>query len=136
MRRKGLLLVLAALSAVTLPAVVPGQDGERDARRDAAEEPTRETPQASPGEREQRRRARQGRRRPRGRRDSVWGQLSSIARGGRERALLGSPAPDFALPRLEDVEQESAADGPRDQRLVRLSSLRGRPVVLIFGSYT
>ncbi len=41
----------------------------------------------------------------------------------------GSPAPDFALPRLS-----------RDRRLsderVRLSELRGRPVALVFGSYT
>jgi len=38
---------------------------------------------------------------------------------------VGDPAPDFALPRLDEAGA------------VRLSAeLRGRPVVLIFGSYT
>jgi hypothetical protein len=45
------------------------------------------------------------------------------ARDGRLR--VGDPAPDFTLPTLDGTEQ------------VRLSSLRGgRPVVLVFGSYT
>jgi hypothetical protein len=37
----------------------------------------------------------------------------------------GDPAPDFELPVLHG-----------DGRTVRLSNLRGRPVALIFGSYT
>jgi hypothetical protein len=41
----------------------------------------------------------------------------------------GSPAPDFALRRLGPGRTPSA------QR-VRLSELRGRPVALVFGSYT
>jgi len=37
---------------------------------------------------------------------------------------VGDVAPDFCLPRLDDADE------------VRLSDLRGRPVVLVFGSYT
>jgi hypothetical protein len=56
---------------------------------------------------------------------------------------VGAPAPDFSLERLgaagERVgaadERLGAADGPTGDR-VRLSSLRGRPVALVFGSYT
>lgn len=40
----------------------------------------------------------------------------------------GAEAPDFELARLVDGE-------PSDER-VRLSELRGRPVALVFGSYT
>ena len=43
----------------------------------------------------------------------------------RRRLRVGAPAPDFAL-------QQLGASG----RTVRLSDLRGTPVVLIFGSYT
>ena len=49
---------------------------------------------------------------------SLWMQ----ARAGHLRA--GDPAPDFALTTLD-----------RSSR-VRLSDLKGRPVVLVFGSYT
>ncbi len=42
---------------------------------------------------------------------------------------IGDPAPDFELERLTD-------DGKRTDRRVRLSSLRGKPVLLYFGSYT
>ena len=42
---------------------------------------------------------------------------------------VGEPAPDFDLERL-------TADGKRSDQRVRLSSLRGKPVLLYFGSYT
>ncbi len=42
---------------------------------------------------------------------------------------IGDPAPDFELERLTD-------DGKRTDQRVRLSSLRGKPVLLYFGSYT
>jgi hypothetical protein len=48
--------------------------------------------------------------------------LWKSARGGRLHP--GDSAPDFQLPLVNQTEQ------------VRLSSLRGRPVFLIFGSYT
>lgn len=46
----------------------------------------------------------------------------NVARGG--ELLVGDAAPDFNLPRSDKSGN------------VRLSSLRGRPVVLVFGSYT
>jgi hypothetical protein len=42
---------------------------------------------------------------------------------------VGTLAPDFELRRL-------AADGSLSQDLLRLSDLRGKPVALVFGSYT
>jgi hypothetical protein len=42
---------------------------------------------------------------------------------------VGSEAPDFEIERLSAV-------GKRTGEMFRLSSLRGRPVALIFGSYT
>ncbi len=42
---------------------------------------------------------------------------------------IGDPAPDFELERL-------TGDGKRTDQRVRLSSLRGKPVLLYFGSYT
>lgn len=48
--------------------------------------------------------------------------LWNIARGG--DVGIGDPAPDFTLPRSDKTGD------------VRLSALRGRPVVLVFGSYT
>ena len=42
---------------------------------------------------------------------------------------VGAPAPDFELERL-------SADGKRTGTTLRLSGLRGRPVALVFGSYT
>ncbi len=42
---------------------------------------------------------------------------------------IGDPAPDFQLERL-------TGDGKRTDQRVRLSSLRGKPVLLYFGSYT
>jgi hypothetical protein len=42
---------------------------------------------------------------------------------------VGSPAPDFEIERL-------SADGKRTGELVRLSDAHGRPVALVFGSYT
>ena len=50
--------------------------------------------------------------------ETLWKQ----ARAG--ALQLGSAAPDFELPLLDKSAR------------VRLSSLRGRPVVLVFGSYT
>lgn len=49
----------------------------------------------------------------------------------RERRVpqVGDPAPDFNLERLSD-------DGKRTDQRIRLSSLRGKPVLLYFGSYT
>lgn len=42
---------------------------------------------------------------------------------------VGTPAPDFELKRLDDK-------GVLTEETLRLSSLRGRPVGLVFGSYT
>ncbi len=42
---------------------------------------------------------------------------------------IGDPAPNFELERL-------TGDGKRTDQRVRLSSLRGKPVLLYFGSYT
>ena len=58
----------------------------------------------------------------------VWGGLPAMpmwlwARGG--SLAEGELAPDFTLPRLDHQEER-----------VTLSSLRGKPVVLVFGSYT
>ena len=50
--------------------------------------------------------------------ETMW----NIARGGDLR--IGDPAPDFSLPR-----SDKSGD-------VRLSALHGKPVVLVFGSYT
>ena len=47
----------------------------------------------------------------------------------RKAPKVGAPAPDFAIERL-------AADGTRPGGLFRLSQTRGRPVALVFGSYT
>jgi hypothetical protein len=49
----------------------------------------------------------------------------------RERSApaIGSRAPDFTLERL-------AADGSRTGGMFTLSSLKGQPVGLVFGSYT
>lgn len=54
----------------------------------------------------------------------------------RERALrdraapkVGELAPDFAIERL-------TAAGKRSGEMFRLSSTRGRPIALVFGSYT
>lgn len=47
----------------------------------------------------------------------------------RKAPPVGASAPDFVLERL-------SADGKRTGTTLRLSSLRGRPVALVFGSYT
>lgn len=54
----------------------------------------------------------------------------------RERALrdeiapkVGAPAPDFQAERLTPA-------GKRSGKMFRLSSMRGSPVALVFGSYT
>ena len=53
-------------------------------------------------------------------------QIQEAMRKRDERApKVGDEAPDFELPLLHG-----------DGRTVRLSDLRGRPVALIFGSYT
>jgi hypothetical protein len=46
----------------------------------------------------------------------------NVARGG--ALQVGDAAPDFTLPRTDRKSE------------VRLSALRGKPVVLVFGSYT
>jgi hypothetical protein len=60
-------------------------------------------------------------------------QFESIHRAMAEREkrtpVVGSPAPDFELKRLD-------REGAITQETLRLSSLRGRPVALVFGSYT
>lgn len=48
------------------------------------------------------------------------------------RAVVGEPAPDFELPEFDSRTGVLEPTG----RTVRLSSLRGRPVALVFGSYT
>ncbi len=42
---------------------------------------------------------------------------------------VGSPAPDFELERL-------SPEGERTGEAVRLAAYRGRPLALVFGSYT
>ncbi len=42
---------------------------------------------------------------------------------------VGSPAPDFALERL-------SPEGERTGETLRLSEYRGRPLAIVFGSYT
>lgn len=42
---------------------------------------------------------------------------------------VGKPAPDFEIEELD-------AHGKRTGKLFRLSSARGKPVALVFGSYT
>ena len=42
---------------------------------------------------------------------------------------VGTPAPDFEIERLD-------RDRKRTGEMVRLSALKGRPVALVFGSYT
>lgn len=49
-------------------------------------------------------------------------RMWNVARGG--TLQVGDAAPDFTLPRTDRKSE------------VRLSSLRGKPVVLVFGSYT
>ena len=53
------------------------------------------------------------------------------ARVERERHApqVGAPAPDFTVERL-------SADGMRSGEFLTLSQTQGRPVALIFGSYT
>jgi hypothetical protein len=59
-----------------------------------------------------------------------FAELAALMEEREKRAPApGSPAPDFALRRL------GADRGPSAER-VRLSELRGRPVALVFGSYT
>lgn len=43
--------------------------------------------------------------------------------------IVGEPAPDFEIERLD-------ARGKPTGQMFRLSSVRGRPVALVFGSYT
>jgi hypothetical protein len=47
----------------------------------------------------------------------------------REAPKVGDPAPDFVIERL-------APNGSRTGEMFRLSQTRGRPVALVFGSYT
>jgi hypothetical protein len=47
----------------------------------------------------------------------------------RHAPAVGAPAPDFTVERLSST-------GERTGETFRLSSTRGRPVALIFGSYT
>lgn len=55
-----------------------------------------------------------------------FAQIQEAMKKREERApKVGEEAPDFELPLLHG-----------DSKTVRLSDLRGRPVALIFGSYT
>ncbi|MDJ0788284.1 MAG: hypothetical protein QNK05_15865 [Myxococcota bacterium] len=60
-------------------------------------------------------------------------QLAAIHQAMTERdqrtPAVGSEAPDFEIERLSKT-------GRRTGESLRLSSLRGRPVALVFGSYT
>jgi len=58
-------------------------------------------------------------------------QEISTQQAAREKLApaVGAPAPDFELKRLDDK-------GVLTEETLRLSSLRGRPVGLVFGSYT
>ncbi len=47
----------------------------------------------------------------------------------RQAPAVGTPAPDFMVERL-------SLTGNRTGKMFRLSSTRGKPVALIFGSYT
>ena len=53
---------------------------------------------------------------------------SNDARQSRVPAV-GTPAPDFEIERLD-------RDRKRTGEMVRLSALKGKPVALVFGSYT
>ena len=55
--------------------------------------------------------------------------LQHIAERELRAPAVGTLAPDFELRRL-------AADGSLSQDLLRLSDLCGKPVALVFGSYT
>lgn len=55
-------------------------------------------------------------------------QAEMVERGKRTPAV-GSRAPDFELTRLDEK-------GKLTESTLRLSSLRGRPVAVVFGSYT
>ena len=56
-------------------------------------------------------------------------QILPVTRAAPTDPMIGRMAPDFALPLLD---QESGELG----LTIRLSELRGQPVVLVFGSYT
>lgn len=58
---------------------------------------------------------------------AAWGRRKREREAGSPRP--GSPAPDFELELL-------SAEGKRTGERRRLSAHRGRPVALIFGSYT
>jgi hypothetical protein len=53
----------------------------------------------------------------------------AMAEREKRAPAVGSPAPEFELKRLD-------GEGALTQETLRLSSLRGRPVALVFGSYT
>ena len=74
-------------------------------------------------------------------RKKVWLQISDMSEDEFDVMLaankkrqsrvpqVGTPAPDFEIERLD-------RDRKRTGELVRLSALKGRPVALVFGSYT
>ena len=71
----------------------------------------------------------------------AWAQRGPATRPSRQRApepVLGQPAPDFLLHRLETAKDKDGNEQPRvSDQTVRLSSFKGKkPVCLIFSSYT
>jgi len=62
-------------------------------------------------------------------RDQLEAHITRMREREKRAPSVGDPAPDFTLERLSE-SGEATGEG------VRLSGLRGRPVALVFGSYT
>lgn len=62
-------------------------------------------------------------------RDSYTAMRNERVERERNAPRVGAPAPDFTVERL-------SADGKRSGAYFQLSETKGRPVALIFGSYT
>ncbi|NKB58624.1 MAG: hypothetical protein GKS00_20035 [Alphaproteobacteria bacterium] len=62
-------------------------------------------------------------------RDSYTAMRDERVERERHAPRVGEPAPDFKVERL-------SGDGKRSGTYLRLSETKGRPVALIFGSYT
>jgi peroxiredoxin len=59
-----------------------------------------------------------------------WASEFVAPRGPRELLPLGEPAPDFELPSAQYVVNADGQEQVRYGETLRLSSLRGQPVVL------
>lgn len=71
----------------------------------------------------------------------AWAQGRAATRPARPRAaepVLGQPASDFQLHRMETVKDKDGSERSQvSDRNVRLSSFKGKkPVCLVFSSYT